>query len=379
MKILHISTFLQGGAGKVVVDLAKDSINRGHKVSIACTENPVVNYSNYPGHVLELKRMRIPLFFINSTFSRDLSRNLHACRELSKNGSLEGVDLIHSHASIPSLVSLFAKSNGNTRIPVVQTMHGWGIYKNEKQEKQDISILNLVDHVVTISESSRDLLVSKGFKKSNLSVIYNGIETTRTPQSVVKDKDLCQLKQFKKEGYKIVGVVGTVDERKNQKILIEAVRFLPPAIKARFFIIGEGKAIHGLKSICKNYGLSEKIFFTNYKKNGMDFIKSFDCLLSCSISEGGPPLCLMEAFAERIPVIASSTAEHKEAVFNFENGFIFKSQDAEDLANVLQLVLDKEDLSALVDQAYQHYLEYYTFNNTAAAYRKLYRKTLQKL
>ena len=38
-EIAHISTFLQGGAGKMIVNLAKDTKARGDSVWIACTKD----------------------------------------------------------------------------------------------------------------------------------------------------------------------------------------------------------------------------------------------------------------------------------------------------------------------------------------------------
>ena len=61
MKLLHISTFLQGGAGKMIVNLAKDTKARGDSVWIACTKMPVNGYCNYEAHLNELKSWIFPL------------------------------------------------------------------------------------------------------------------------------------------------------------------------------------------------------------------------------------------------------------------------------------------------------------------------------
>ena len=55
-------------------------------------------------------------------------------------------------------------------------MHGWGINKTKEQERQDIEILNSVNHVVSVSKSSENLLLEKEIlnKKKNI-VIGFGI------------------------------------------------------------------------------------------------------------------------------------------------------------------------------------------------------------
>jgi hypothetical protein len=156
LNILHITTFLQGGAGKVVIDLTQGAIEKGHKVSVACTKDSVQGYCNYPEHLKSLEQMDIPVIFLDSTFSREHEKNRQASRTLHSSMIKQCPDLIHSHSSIPSLVSMIASSRLNDRIPIIQTMHGWGIFKTDEQERQDIEILNRVDHVVSISKASED-------------------------------------------------------------------------------------------------------------------------------------------------------------------------------------------------------------------------------
>ena len=378
MNILHISTFLQGGAGKVVIDLAVDAMKRGHTATIACTENSTGDYGNYESHIQQIKKEGISLFYLNSTFSREIFLNINAAKNLMMQGALNDIDLIHCHASIPSLVSIIATSSTPKKIPILQTMHGWGIYKNKRQEKQDISILNLVDHIVTISESSRNLLVSKAVEKKHCSVIYNGITNQDSCTHLRDDEDLMCLNRFKKEGFKIIGIVGTVDKRKNQEILLKAMQLLPQEIKIKAFIVGEGKAIPVLEKFCKINQLNDSIYFTGYKRNGREFIRSLDLLLSTSLSEGGPPISVIEAFAENIPVIASTTPEHIEVIEHKKNGFLFDFKNAQNLAETILVALNHNNLKEITDKAKNSFKEKFVLAKTCNFYNELYIKMLQK-
>tara|TARA_B100001093_G_scaffold118531_1_gene111120 strand:- start:1394 stop:2575 length:1182 start_codon:yes stop_codon:yes gene_type:complete len=374
LNILHISTFLQGGAGKVVIDLAVDAMKRGHSATIVCTENSIGDYGNYESHIQQIKKERIPLLYLNSTFSRELFLNIKAAKNLMIQGVLSDIDLIHSHASIPSLVSIMASSSTPKKIPILQTMHGWGIYKNKRQEKQDVTILNLVDHVVTISESSRNLLVSKGVGKNHCSVIYNGITKSDSCNKLENDEDLTCLNRFKKEGFKIIGIVGTVDKRKNQEILLKALLLLPREIKIKAFIVGEGKTIPVLEKFCEINQLNDTVHFTGYKKNGRDFIRSLDLLLSTSLSEGGPPISVIEALAENIPVVASMTPEHIEVIENQKNGFLYNYKDAKNLADTIINALNHNNLKEITEKAKESFQEKFVFSKTRNLYLELYNK-----
>ena len=351
---------------------------KDHSVTIACTKNNIGDYGNYESHIQQTKKEEIPLFFLNSTFSRELPLNLRAVKQLIKQNFFKDIDLIHCHASIPSLVSIIAASSTSKKIPILQTMHGWGIYKNQPQEKQDISILNLVDHIVTISESSRNLLVSKAVEKKHCSVIYNGITKSDSRNRLENDEDLIRLNRFKKEGFKIIGIVGTVDKRKNQEILLKALLLLPQKIKVKAFIVGEGEAIPVLEKFCENNHLNDCVHFTGYKKNGREFIRLLDLLLSTSLSEGGPPISVIEAFAENIPVIASMTPEHIEVIEDQKNGFLFDFKDAKNLADKILNALNHNNLKEITDKAKVSFNEKFVFSKTCNLYLELYNKMVQK-
>ena len=49
----------------------------------------------------------------------------------------------------------------------------------------------------------------------------------------------------------------------------------------------------------------------------------------------------MEAFAAKVLVLASDTPEHREAVVPKQTGFLFKNNNADDLAKFLNEILQK--------------------------------------
>ena len=257
IKILHISTFLQGGAGKVLIDLSEHELRNGNQIWSAFTQEAVGDYANYPKYLEKINSLKIPVIPLKSTFSRELESISASSIQLANFLIKTRPDIIHCHAATPSLISMLAVKEANEHIPIIQTMHGWGIFKNSKQEKQDISIINLIDQVVPISMSSVSLLHAKGMKNDRCSVIYNGIEENPKSKSNKDDQDIIEIKRLKKEGFFILGAVGTVDERKNQKIIIKAISEFPPDCKMILYVVGEGEAINSLSRLCQGLGLEK--------------------------------------------------------------------------------------------------------------------------
>lgn len=344
---------------------------------VACTEEAVGDYHNYSEHIEKLKELKIPLIFPGSLFSRDNESNLITAQNLGKKLGKAAPDIIHSHAATPSRVAKIYSHLISQRVPIIQTMHGWGCYKSPSQEKDDISILNEIEHVVSISESSLSLLKRKGFNDQDSSIIYNGIEKCEPNPLAKNDPDLQKIYDLKRDGIFVCGVVGTVDERKNQQLVIQAVNKLPKSLKILFYIIGEGHLIKELKELSQKNETSEKVKFLGYKRIARQFIASFDLLISASRSEGGPPIALMEAFAEGTPVLVSNTPEHQEAVVNNKTGFLFQDNDSLNLASRIEETIHQQR-NECIKNAKKVFEENFRFSTTLHNYFNLYNKLLQK-
>ena len=373
MIILHLTTFLQGGAGKVVLDLAKRSKAKGGGATVGYTKNSVKGYCNYPSHLESLKEAKIKQLELPSSFDRNPSKISETAKLLLESLQEDPPDLIHCHAANPSRIALEFRKLANLEIPVIQTMHGWGIYKTPEQEKEDIETLNKIDHVISISETSASLLKTKGLKKFSSSVIYNGVEDRSPQKGKIADDNLLEITKLQKQGFFIAGIVGTLDERKNQQLVLDAIKTLPKDIKIKFFFIGEGK-IEEMCNIAKCYNIEGQVRFLGYKKDSRAFIDQFDLLICPSKSEGGPPIVIMEAFSSNTLVLASNTPEHEEAVINETTGFLYENNNMSDFLNKITNIYKMRVSERITSEAYKLYKNKFSFKKSSAGYENIYEK-----
>jgi len=374
-KILHLTTYLQGGAGKVVLDLAKRSKAKGGVATVGYTKKSVKGYCNYPKHIDSLKKEQINQIELPTTFDRNPLTISDSAKLLLERFQKKPPDLIHCHAANPSRIALEFRKLANLEIPVIQTMHGWGIYKTPEQEKEDIETLNKIDHVISISETSASLLKTKGLKNFSSSVIYNGVEDRSPQRGKIADNNLLEITKLQKQGFFIAGIVGTLDERKNQQLVLDAIKTLPKDIKIKFFFIGEGE-IEEMCNIAKCYNIEGQVRLLGYKKDSRAFIDQFDLLICSSKSEGGPPIVIMEAFSSDTLVLASNTREHKEAIMEGMTGFLFESDDISDLKEKIIKIYQMENSNKITSTAYKFYEDNFSFEKSFAEYEKIYEKLI---
>lgn len=376
MNILHLTTFLQGGAGRIITALALKQKQSGHNVYVLASKTPEPGYCSYDEYLVSLMTNNIPLIEVDSSFKRDLGLNLVFAEEVRKVILEHQIDIIHAHAAIPALTGIVGRAGISRNIPVIQTMHGWGIRKNVQYEKMDLTIMNGLDKVVTVSKSDRLILVQKGVNQSKLAVIYNGINQTTdfadTDSLLAKE-----LQERKNEGYYIIGCIGTISEHKNQQLLIEAMKVLTENHKVYCALIGEGDLIPTLQQLVEDYKISQYIKFYGYIPNASNYIKYMDLMVLSSRSEGFG-LAIVESFREKTPVVASNINVFQELITDRTNGFLFKDNDLNSLIHVIENIISisESQKNDIINNAFSTYTSFFTFEKMAARYDELYRSLI---
>jgi glycosyltransferase involved in cell wall biosynthesis len=372
MNILHLTTFLQGGAGRIITALALKQRHSGHNIFVLASKTSEPGYCSYDEYLISLSANGIPLIEVDSSFKRDLGLNLVFAEEVRKVILEHQIDIIHAHAAVPALTGIIGRAGTDRYIPIIQTMHGWGIRKNTQHEKMDLTIMNGLDKVVAVSKSDELLLVQKGVNPAKLVVIYNGINEK---DDACNDSLLVkELQERKKAGYYIIGCIGTISKNKNQELLIEAMKVLTKKHRVYCAFIGEGDLIPVLRQQVDEYKLSQDIRFYGYLSNAGNYIKYMDLFVLPSRSEGFG-LAIVESFKEKTPVVASNIDVFRELIIDQENGFLFEDNDVNSLIDVIENVIDiSEDKRVnIINKAFSTYISFFTFEKMAACYDELYR------
>ncbi|WP_094548887.1 glycosyltransferase family 4 protein [Petroclostridium xylanilyticum] len=372
MNILHLTTFLQGGAGRIIYELALAQHNMGYHVTVITGKTSEPGYCNYDEYIEGLKDNGVCIYQIDSMFKRELHLNLEVAGAARDIIYKNNIDIIHAHAAIPGFVGVIARSGKRKYIPVLQTMHGWGTNKSLLHEKMDIIIMNGLDQIVAVSKSDKNLLEEKGVDREKIKVIYNGVTESNVDVGG-SDETLLEIKSFKEKGFKVIGCIGTVCERKNQSLLLDVFNQIVKTHKAVCVFIGEGDLIPVLEERAAQYGVEQFVKFYGYKQNASKYLREFDCLVLPSNSEG-LPLTVLEAFREKVPVIASNIPIFKEIIDDRHTGYLFKANDATSLMSILGQVLStlKKDTNFLVEVAYGFYEKCFSTKAMIENYNNLY-------
>ena len=189
-------------------------------------------------------------------------------------------------------------------------------------------------------EDSYQLLKSFGVKREHIFVIYNSPDTDSLFQAKINSEMLGPILPYNKD--RIIHV-GRLVKWKKVNMLIHAVndlKFRLPEIE--LIVIGDGPERNQLKLVAESLGISKKVIFVGSVYDpvilGRYFLSS-----SVYVLAGMGGLSINEAMLFGKPIICSvCDGTEKKLVRNNCNGFIFDSEDINDLEEKIFTLLSDE-------------------------------------
>ena len=258
----------------------------------------------------------------------------------------EQVDLVHINSPLwRSGVILAARLLG---IPVIQHVHTlW-----PEIEIAEPHFLPRVARIVTCSREAAERFAQRHRFVPKIRVVYNGIGLER----IAEARERLRSEYGLRPDLLLVGIVGTLKPIKGQDFFLRmARRVLDAGVEAHFFIVGADplpgepylKTLHGLVS---ELGLSGQVWFTGFRKDNLDVIRSLDILVSASTEEA-MPRNLIEALALGRSVVATAVGGVPELVEEGITGLLVPPQEAGALAEAVVRLARDADLRRRLGEA----------------------------
>ena len=369
--ILHLTTFLQGGAGRAITDLACAQREKGHRVSVLTSLTGQGNFCNYPEYLSRLESAGVALHTADSLFTRDERLHAAVLDTLRRTFDPNGIDIIHAHAAVPASIGRQFVADARRRVPVIQTQHGWGINKTHEQAAHDIEILKRVDRIVTTSRATAQLVGDFGAPRGLITVIPVGLPAT---EDGPPPPEAAPVEALRAKGIRIAGCIGSVTANKNQRLLLEALDVLEdPTIAAVF--IGEGS--EDLSEDVARLQLDNPVLTFGYQPAASRWLPLFDLLIVPSKTEG-QGLVVLEAFRARVVVVGSHIPALTELIDDGRNGFIFTPITAAALAKGIRRALALPDTvrDDMLTAARRGFDRDFTLDTMIARHEALYQEVI---
>lgn len=201
-----------------------------------------------------------------------------------------------------------------------------------------------IERVIVNSEATKRTMVRDApwFPDEKAVVIYNGIDDTPY-DTLAPQRDALRARLRGSIGAPpdapVVTLVGELNERKQQRVVIEAMPHLLERFpNARVLFVGDGDDRAALEATVRERGLHASIIFTGFRADVPEILMGSDALLLPSRVEGFGYV-LVEAMAAGIPCIASNVSSIPEIVEDGVTGILHAVGDSGAIADAITTIL----------------------------------------
>jgi glycosyltransferase involved in cell wall biosynthesis len=345
MRIIHVlHSHGYGGAETHALMMMRGLLQAGHQVLFAGPQDSWLGQA-CKEHRIEAMHLRMSgLFDVFSHFK--LRRMVKSWRP----------DIVHGHLVRGAHYAGFSLGSGDAGVPVC-TAHATTAYKH----------MDRCRHIIAVSKAVRDNLVRHAHAAQKISVVYNGVADQRAPQSFA---DLRQELGIAAEVFAVVNA-GRFIRDKGQDLLVQALAACDRQV--HLYLMGDQSTEFGQR-VQRLAANNARVHFLGYRNDVQRLLPAFDAYALPSRREA-LPLSLVEAFAARLPVLATAVGGVPELVRDKDTGLLVPSEQVSAIAQAVNaLVRDTGLAQRLATNGRQLYLARLTaqqmVDQTLAVYRQ---------
>lgn len=326
MKIaFYINAIHEGGAERVMVNLASNFANEGDNVILITSFKDSWEYP----YSTKIKRY---ILEENKTFRSTIKRNIFRILELRKVLKVESPDCIVSFMAEPNYRAIIASHGLKIKTIISVRNDPNKEYPGKIGNLLGKKLLPLADGCVFQTSEAQRWFPKKLQDKSQ--IIFNAVKEDffEINRQVVKNT---------------IVTCGRLEEQKNHKMLINAFELvLKKHPDAKLMIYGEGKLRSDLTELIKSKGIEQNVLLCGNSNNVPEVLSKAEIFVLSSDYEGMPN-ALMEALAAGVPCISTDCpcGGPKSLITDKVNGRLISIKNEQQLANVLVELLDNKEMA----------------------------------
>lgn len=341
MKVLHVEAgkHLYGGALQVVF-LMRGLARRGIEVALACPEGSAI-----------------------AAAVRDAGLTVH---EMAMHGDAD-VGLVFRLRRLmrewrPDVLHLHSRRGCDTWGAVAGRLDGLPVVLSRRVDNPESRWwaavkYRLPDHVVTISQGIREVLLGEGVPAERISCVPSAVDTTQYRPG----RDA--LPWFRAEfglpdDAPTIGMAAQFIDRKGHATLLDAL----PAVlaqhpQARVLLFGQGPLVEPVRQrVDTDPLLSPRVQLTGFRRDLDRILPCLDVLAHPAFMEG-LGVALLQAAACGVPIVGGRAGGIPEIVQPDLNGFLIEPGDVAGLAVALNRLLGSAELRARMGAAGREWVE----------------------
>ncbi len=272
-------------------------------------------------------------------------KDMLALLELRRVFAAERPQVVHTHSSKAGILGRLAATLAGVPV-IVHTYHGFGFHDRQAPAVRGFYAAlerlcgRLTTRLIFVSRANAAYAERRGIARSaGATVIRSGVALSGYPAPV----DAARLKASVGVGVHkpMIVSIGNLKPQKNAADFVAAAAKVSARVpEARFVFLGDGPQRRALESKAFALGLSDRLFFLGWRRDGAQWLAAADAFALTSLWEG-LPRALVEAMKTGLACACYATDGVTDLLKDGENGFLVPPGDADALAErLIQLLGD---------------------------------------
>ena len=355
LTILHLTHQGDGSGSTIsIAELARAQRAAGHRVLVGCRAGSLL------ADLAEAAGVEVvPI---------DYSSGARTAAGIAAVAAARRVDVVNSHASRDRAASWRARLAGRLPSALVMTRR-----QMPRSLPPSVIVSGLAaDRTVAVSASVRRALLRRGAPPWRVRVVFNGIDPARVdlpvPAGALAEARAAASWSPDRP------TVGVVSRRKDQAVLLRALRLVPRPLTLVLLGIGPDAELEALAAAAAPH----RVAFIPFRRDVLPFYALFDVAALPTAGEGLSQ-ALLEAMALGIPVVASRVGGNTELITDGVDGVLVPGNQPAAYARALAALLaDPARRAALGAAGRRTARERFSLERTQRLTDEVYRAALER-
>ena len=359
MRILHISSekSWRGGEQQIAY-LLEETSAAGVKNEVLCREG-----SSFESHC---RKQGIPYHAVSFS-GVQLFSTAFILKKLADN-----FDIIHAHTAKAHLLCYYALSVGMTTKVVVSRRVDF-VPSTSYFTKKRYNHLG-INKYLCVSKAIENIMrayLDQG--KDRCTTVYSGVDLKK----FVRDQEDDLHSQFGLDkGLKLVVNTSALADHKDYFTFLDTAKIVADKRNdVHFIVFGDGPMRDEIIAYAHNLNLDRVVTFAGFVDNIPSLLPYADIFLITSKTEG-LGTSIIDAFACKVPVVATAAGGIPELVVDHETGLLNNVGDSASLADSVDELMNSDELVKSLTAAATERLQRFTKENTAKATIEVYKELI---
>ncbi len=375
-----IDSFDEGGSERQAIDLTRRLYDGGKfEIHLATLKAEGVLRTQIEG----LDLGPLPSFPLKSFYGPSgLTQLTKFIRHLRKSK----IDILHTHDFYTNIFGMTAGFLAGVKVRIASRRETSGMRTARQLQLQKVAY-KLAHQIVANSESVKGKLLEEGIRNSRISLIYNGLDTSRVvaPAKTTRAENLKKLSLPETTiDQRFVTIVANMrHDVKDYPMFLRAAKSVASNVPdAAFLLAGEGELQKSLRQQAAQLGIADRAFFLGRCEHIAELLSVSDVCVLSSKAEGFSN-SILEYMAAGKPVVATNVGGASEAIIENETGYLVPSGDDHLMAKrIVSLLRDPHRARAMGEQGRRVVSEKFSSDaflaNTEALYDRLLVRKLSR-